>query len=82
MGLHEECGAMKKIVHEFRDRLCAYLMSNGTGGWRQNDIFDKFRHVPKEEIVLELEALWAEEKVQRFTIGKQIVWRATDKINV
>jgi len=72
----------KKIKHEFRDILCAYLMSNGTAGWRQIDIYDRFRHIPKEEIMLELEALWAEEKVQRFTVDpKTVVWRATDKMN-
>ena len=31
---------------------------------------------------MELEALWAEHKAQRFTVGKIIMWRATDLANV
>lgn len=74
---------MPKIVHELRHLICLYLMSNGTAGWRQNDVYEKFRHYPKEEVMMELEALWAEEKVQRFTLSpKHIIWRATDKMNV
>lgn len=74
---------MKKITHEFRELLSIYLMSNGTVGWREMDILRKFQYISKEEIMMELEALWAEEKVQRFTLGpKHVVWRATDKINV
>ena len=79
MGMSRE---RRTVVHEFRDRLCAHLMSNGTAGWRENDIIKKFHHLPPEAIKLELEALWAEEMVQRFTVGKNIVWRATDKMNV
>jgi hypothetical protein len=69
--------------YDLREQICIYLMSNGTAGWREIDINRKFDHRPKEEILMELEALWAEEKVQRFTLGpKHVIWRATDKMNV
>jgi hypothetical protein len=82
--MYEGCGAlMPKIKHELRHLICIYLMSNGTAGWRQVDVMDKFRHYAKDEVMMELEALWAEEKVQRFTLGpKHVIWRATDKMNV
>jgi hypothetical protein len=74
---------MAKITHDLRELICIYLMSNGTAGWRQIDILDKFKRRPKDEVMMELEALWAEEKVQRFTLSpKHIIWRATDKMNV
>jgi hypothetical protein len=63
--------------------LSAYLISGGTLGFRQNQILHRFKYLPKEDVLMALEVLWEEEKVQRFTMpNKTIVWRATEKINV
>jgi hypothetical protein len=70
---------MKGDVH---DSICAYLLTAGTIGKQQPEIFKRFRHIPRETVLIELEALWAEGKVQRFTLGpKEIIWRATEDMN-
>lgn len=70
---------MKGDVH---DSVCAFLLTAGTLGKQEKDIYRRFDHVPRETILVELEALWAEGMVQRFTLGpKSTVWRATDKMN-
>jgi len=68
---------------ELSQVLRLYLMSAGITGKKQNEIFRRFQHRPHLEILAELEALWAEHKLQRFTIDKKtVVWRATDLANV
>jgi hypothetical protein len=67
---------------EFSEVLRLYLLTAGILGKKEAEILRHFRHRPKTEIVMELEALWAEHKAQRFTIGKFIIWRATDLANV
>lgn len=63
-----------------------YLLEAGTVGRKQGEITKKFNRVLAEEIIMELEALWAEELIQRFTAPthgpKVVIWRATDKLNV
>lgn len=67
---------------EFHEVLRVYLLTAGILGKKESEILRNFRHRPKAEVVMELEALWAEHKAQRFTLGKVIVWRATDLANV
>lgn len=70
--------------------LKSYLFQAGTQGRKQSEIFHRLKYLPREDVLSELNALWAEEKVQRFTLkhpvraGAQavIVWRATDNFNV
>lgn len=62
-----------------------YLLEGGTVGYKQGDINKKFNSIPSDEILQELEALWAEEKVQRFSQRTHgvtaTVWRATEALN-
>jgi hypothetical protein len=67
---------------EFPELLRLYLVTSGILGRRESEITRRFHYRPKTEIIMELEALWAEHKVQRFTFGKVVVWRATDLANV
>lgn len=61
------------------------LLEAGTVGKTVGEINKRFNKVPPEEINMELEALWAEEQVQRFTQRTHgvsaTIWRATDKLN-
>lgn len=63
-----------------------YLLEGGTVGYKQGEITKKFNSVPSDEIVMELEALFAEEKVQRFSQRTHgvtaTIWRACDSLNV
>ena len=73
-------------MSELTGMMKAYLFEAGTQGRTESDIYKRFRFIAREEVLLELNALWAEEKVQRFTTNKAranptIVWRATDKFN-
>jgi hypothetical protein len=76
-----EVGDPMRIV-DLRPLITSYLMAAGTPGKRESEIFHRFKYVPREDVLAELEALWEQEKVQRFTFDKRTVWRATDKINV
>ena len=70
-------------MSEMTAMLKSYLFMAGTQGKKQSEIFHRFKYLPREDILLELNALWAEEKVQRFTTKPNVfVWRATDKFNV
>jgi hypothetical protein len=70
-------------VTELTGMLRAYLFTASTQGKKQMEIFKRFQYIPREQILNELNALWAEERVQRFTIKPNVyVWRATDKFNV
>lgn len=69
-------------MSELTPMIKAFLFEAGTQGRRQREIFKRFQYVPQEELLTELQALWSEERVQRFTVGKTHVWRATDKFNV
>lgn len=70
--------------------LRSYLFEAGTQGRKQSEIFHRFKYLPREDVLSELNALWAEEKVQRFTLKQPpragapgvIVWRATENFNV
>lgn len=61
------------------------LLEAGTVGKTVGEINKRFNKVLPDEINMELEALWAEEKVQRFTQRTHgvsaTIWRATDKLN-
>jgi len=71
------------VKGDFHDTICAYLLAAGTWGKRQPEIFHRFKYMPRETVLIELEALWAEGKVQRFTLSpKDVVWRATEEMNV
>jgi hypothetical protein len=71
-----------KII-DIRPGIASYLMAAGTQGKREAEITHRFKYIPREDVIAELEALWEEEKVQRFTIDpRKTIWRATDKINV
>lgn len=71
-----------KVKGDVHDSVCAFLLTAGTLGKREQDIYRRFDHVPRETILVELEALWAEGLVQRFTLGPKLtVWRATEKMN-
>lgn len=63
-----------------------YLLEAGTIGRKQGEITKRFNNILPDEVIMELEALWAEEKVQRFTTPthgpKTIIWRATEALNV
>jgi hypothetical protein len=75
-------------VIEWRERLYVFLTSAGTVGRKWSEILHHMeRQVQADEIEMELEALWAENKVQRFqvpTVGRKgrtaTVWRATTKM--
>ena len=65
----------------------AFLLPAGTAGRKQSEIFSRLRQVPREDVLAELDTLWRQEMVQRFTVPQKIgkpyvVWRATDKFNV
>lgn len=62
--------------------LAAYLMASGTLGRKEAEIRKRFSHVPRERILLELETLWKMKRVQRFTMDKKYIWRATEEMNV
>jgi hypothetical protein len=69
--------------NNFKGQLISFLIAAGTQGKREAEITHRFKYLPKEDVIMELEELWEEEKVQRFTIDpKRTIWRATDKINV
>jgi hypothetical protein len=67
---------------EFPEVLRSFLLTAGILGKREGEIVKRFHYRPKTEVLMELEALWAEHKAQRFTVGKHIIWRATDLANV
>jgi len=69
-------------VHDIRAIVAAYLLSSGTLGRREAEIRKRFSHIAWEDILNELEFFWSKEQVQRFTLNKKHVWRATDKLNV
>jgi hypothetical protein len=68
---------------DIRAVLSAYLMSAGTLGHTEREIFKRFQYIPKDDLLIELHALWEKEMVQRFTLDpKRTIWRATEKLNV
>jgi hypothetical protein len=70
-------------MSELTPVLKAYLLEAGTQGRKQSEIFKRLQYIPREDVLSELNALWAEEKVQRFTLKPNLfVWRATDNFNV
>lgn len=70
-------------AHDIRAVLSAYLMSAGTQGHTEREIYKRFQYLPKEDLLTELHVLWEKEMVQRFTLDpKRVVWRATEKLNV
>lgn len=79
---------MTTRADEWREDLVRLLVASGTVGLKQSEVTTRLHHkVEAEYVVNELKALWAQEKVQRFTIpakGKQgregTIWRATVKI--
>lgn len=66
---------------ELQTVVTAFLLSAGTLGKKEQEIFRRFKAIPKEEVLRVLENLWREKKVQRFTLGKIQVWRATEALN-
>lgn len=70
-------------AHDVRAVLSAYLISAGTLGHTEREIYRRFQYIPKEDLLTELHVMWEEEMVQRFTLDpKRTVWRATEKLNV
>jgi uncharacterized protein (DUF433 family) len=70
-------------IKDIRAVLSAYLIAAGTAGHTEKEIYARFRHLPKEDVITELHVMWELEMVQRFTLDpKRVVWRATDKLNV
>jgi len=70
-------------AHDIRAILSAYLISAGTLGHTEREIFRRFQYLAKEDLLTELHVLWEREMVQRFTLDpKRIIWRATEKLNV
>jgi hypothetical protein len=69
-------------VIDLRAVLSAYLLSSGTLGRREAELRKRFRHIAWEDVLMELQFLWEKEQVQRFTIDRKHIWRATDKLNV
>ena len=70
-------------AHDIRAVVSAYLLSSGTLGRREGEIFKRFNYLPREDILNELQVLWEQEQVQRFTDEKKKhIWRATEKLNV
>lgn len=68
---------------DIRAVLSAYLMSAGTLGHTEREIFKRFQYIPKDDLLIELHVLWEKEMVQRFTLDpKRTIWRATEKLNV
>jgi hypothetical protein len=68
---------------DLRAVLSAYLIAAGTQGHTEREIYRRFQHLPKEDLLTELHVLWEREMVQRFTLDpKRVVWRATEKLNV
>jgi hypothetical protein len=62
--------------------LSAFLISAGTLGRREAELRKRFRHLVWEDVLMELQIMWEKEQVQRFTMDKKHIWRATDKLNV
>ena len=76
-------GGPSVTIRDIRAVLCAYLIPGGTSGRTQKEIMRRFHHIPREDIITELQVLWEQEMVQRFTLDpKTVVWRATEKLNV
>lgn len=75
-----------QINYTWQYLLKRFLLEGGTVGYKEGDVTKKFNMVLKDEVIMELEALWAEEKVQRFTTPthgpKVTIWRATEALNV
>jgi len=68
---------------DIRAVLSAYLISAGTQGHTEKEIYRRFQYIPREDLITELHVLWEREMVQRFTLDpKRVVWRATEKLNV
>jgi len=75
-------------VLDWQHELTAFLITGGVSGRTQSEISKRFiNHARAPQILNELEALMAEDKVQRFdmpTHGKRgrpyTVWRATTNI--
>ncbi len=68
---------------DIRAVLSAYLLSAGTLGHTEREIFKRFQYIPKDDLLIELHVLWEKEMVQRFTLDpKRTIWRATEKLNV
>jgi hypothetical protein len=70
-----------RVQDEFSEVLRLYLITAGMLGKKENEIAKRFQHHPRTKVVMELEAMWAEKKVQRFTVGRGRVWRATTLAN-
>lgn len=74
-----------ELKYNWEYQLKQTLLQAGTIGLKQGEITKKFGRVSQEEIIMHLEAWWAEEKVQRFTAPthgpKVIYWRATEALN-
>lgn len=92
MVTHESGGTLMarlktgEINYHWQYLLKRFLLEAGTVGRKQGEITKKFANVLPDEVIMELEALWAEEKVQRFTTPthgpKLVIWRATESLNV
>ncbi len=74
-----------ELLHNWEYHLKQALLQAGTVGLKQGEIMKKFGRVSPDDILMHLEALWAEESVQRFTQRTHgvsaTIWRATEKFN-
>ena len=62
--------------------LASFLIAAGTLGRREAELRKRFRHIPWDDIEMELQILWKKQQVQRFTLDKKHIWRATEQLNV
>lgn len=75
-------------IKDWRDDLVHFLITGGTVGRKQTEILARFQsRVKAAQLKGELEALWAEDKVQKFIVKETqgrgyTLWRATTKIRV
>jgi len=69
-------------VIDLRDVLKAFLLASGTLGRREAEIRKRFPGVAWDDILMELQIMWERQRVQRFTLDKKHIWRATEEMNV
>jgi hypothetical protein len=81
MVKHEDGRTMKIVQNDFQEELIKALVKAGTKGILQGELYKKVMSlVSPEQMRAELEALLADDRVQRFAIERTTLWRATIKI--
>ena len=69
-------------MSDWKQQLQNYLMACGTTGTTFTKIQERFKSIPRSILEEELEFLWHDAKVQRFTLSTKVtIWRALEAMN-